>query len=1322
MNHLLKKLKLAGGKRQAPQAEPAVLQPPIIGYQNLVASYSYVETIDLISDGPIGGLVNNDGLYLNDIAILQGVFLDNTPIATSNNTLAKSQNKVVSDSSDKPNFSFNVPNIKDQYFNLINENLIGDFAVNSLDKLKDSSTTLVGTSSELTLLNSYAQISWQPWFANPKISNSFDTFANTASIFRNNYVNLKRIGAVDICQRNFNSLPNASFLFNNNWLGRNFIFSGKYQDFTVSDSTDNSYVKKYFIDYIWPHFSKVVNKFQNGNGFEKNYADKFLRRYVNGDISSYQTPDQWISNLVFYQWIIANPTIGFSYIVCPITSFTPDSSYKSMKANDIAESYETRECQACFVDSNESALDSNIASYVVPTIDSNGDLTGELNGCIIIIHVLANTRSAASVKSDSYNIIFYTQTSAWSAANLRAYLNNIKAFRFRVSSQYLNSATTNQIYNFANILCENQLGEEKQTPLKYFNKIFIDKYYQSQLLGSYNPNNELTRIQQDPNVVREPKNNVILNGSLGVFNTSEGSKDGLGGGKYSNWNISKNAFTEKAIPINHIVDNPNIGKFFVTFQIDSLHDTLIASTTAIVPLTQADPNKNTTQIPLGTNYSAVLSVQIECGLINDNGEYQSPSITKQFQFIALIQSQTMIDIGNPDIADSAGEYQKFIFTNDGNNDISVPFELPQISNLYNNEQSQIKRYIRVTKLSPETSSTLVRRDISLVKITEIIDSNLTYPYSAIVGTKIDSRSFGSVPIRTYHCKLKKVSIPSNYFPCDAYGADKRYIKQSSQYVLPSINDKSLLVYNSADWDGTFRTDWTDNPAWILYDLLTNNRYGLGQYLDSTQINIWDLYRIGRFCDSVDEYGRFIGVSDGNGGLEPRYSCNILFNQSEKIFDAINIVASLFRGMVYYYNSEMSFIDDQPKLTSCLFTNSNVKDGFFNYSNYQRDQQFNSVEVVYVDRFSNFLTKVELVENEEDIRKRGVFKTTINAMGVTSRAMARRMGQHLIYQTINENQSISFTAGLESLLCRPGDLIIIEDELKSLKSNFGRVLSVDTFKKSITLNEKFNSDYYNGLLTIYTPTGRFNLETFNNDEILINTNYSNITGQKQITTYQVTGIIENDYGCEVLVDSANINSSLLSIIPLGSAYRFQIKNSDDQIFKVVSIKEDNPNEYLIVANKYNTGKYEYIENLKSIETQANTMSYQVLQNVNGRQISILNKPTISILNTGNYNNNFYISGGWNQATDYIYSTGYHVELLCPNGVILEQDVSKTTTGARFDIDGIGNYVFKVQARGNPSANTTSRFDSNYDSSGVFLIYDSSSSIYYDRSFIKNIYID
>ena len=1061
-----------------------------------------------------------------------------------------------------------------------------------------------------------------------------------------------------------------------------------------------------------------------------------------------------------------------------------------------------------------------------------------------------------------------TNLTGWtvSGADIIPLYSEIFNENFNIQTQKLLKEDANtdlQKYNYTNILAEYKNGDEYQLPFKYFKHILIDKHYSFDLLGPFKIAGTIQKIIENSNVISKNPNINYTDSQVTESSSLEGSVDDnrLSLKNYSEWNEKQSIYNEYGNNLTHYIYNPNVTNVFITILIESLKDAI----------TKDIANTADGTLTAGSPIPAIVNIQIETGHVDESG-FEQIFETRKFKIIALITSPTLIDLGNSNLEFAANNNYNFIkpIPTESEN-FYQPFDLPPVENAISAKDSFVKRYVKITKLSTETNSVLIEKKISVNKITEIIPQYFNYPFSSIVATKIDARSFSSIPNRTFDCKLKKVKVPSNYFPCLTNGKDKRYYTTQKEFDDASSINK--LIYDG-DWDGTFNPElqWTDNPAWILYDLIISERYGLGQYLDINQIDIFDLYKIGQFCDNVDDSGYFIGVPDGAGGVEPRFSCNVMFSEGIKVFDAINTIASLFRGIVYYNNSQINFVDDRPKDPVVLFSNTNVKDGLFNYTNYRRDEQFNSIEIIYIDRFENFLTKIEYVEDEEDIRKRGVFKKTINGNGITSKAMARRLGQHLIFQTIKENQSITFSSGLESLLCKPGDLIIIEDELKSLKSNFGKVLSVNSSAGSIRLNEKFITGEFNNKLTVYTPTGYstseeilnltnsprsklfttgfylnsggwnssynyltgfYNISSYVDGFSLIKINkndrlrseYAYYTGANnsfcyfstqftgwvlgtgipftsnntynkfifdknnhdfnainrgfayyynssissgrsgqfltaqngytygvdskfrdvdkfdlqmthglvvedislssipQITTFNITGITQYEYGCEAFVSPEDINYSLISFVKEGSVYRFQKKLADDQIYKVISIKEENPNEYLVIATKFDEKKYALIENYQSIENQSNTYSYSLTQKIGDTTYNVLSTPTILSVTTGidALNSQFYISGDWKPV---LHANGYNIRLYQPNGIIKEQTVDSTVNASKFYIEGIGNYSFRVSASGsyaNRDSNPNTYFNSDYSTSGLFLVYENSSLLNYDRPFLSAVTI-
>ena len=699
-------------------------------------------------------------------------------------------------------------------------------------------------------------------------------------------------------------------------------------------------------------------------------------------------------------------------------------------------------------------------------------------------------------------------------------------------------------YNFLNILAEYRdgSGPRQQTPLSFFKNIYLDRDIQKRLLGPFNVDlnrrmqslwnyrndgiyldsnghprqrslivsernagrngNDVTvgYNQKQDNVVGVPLPNTIPRMAIGegtgevewLLAVEEGSSDkrpsnvkelGYQGFNFSDWNSFKQDYNEKAQPITHVIYNPNVESCYITLNVEGLWDTLH------VDEALWDKSK-----VVGSKLPTIVNFRVEVGYISPQNSDKKGQFIKEydrfFRIISLIEGGAAVDIGNPDNVNNSSQisYVKELYKDstgpesEYSGSVVVPFELPdpKISDEYGFEQIFRERYIRVTKLSTESNSTLVSKTVNLGKVTEIVPRSLNYPFSAVVGTKLDSRTFGEIPSRSYDVRMKKVKVPSNYTPLNPGGTDKRYWVNADDLEKIGKTEESRIY--DGDWDGTFKLAWTDNPAWILYDLLTDYQIGLGDLIEENQVNKWQLYKIGRFCDAVDVNGYFEGVSDnivqGNsqrGGRQPRYSCNTLFQRDIKVFDALNLVAGNFKGLFYFADSVVSFSDDRIKDPVMVFNNSNVVEGVFNYSAFLKDEQYNAIEVAYNDSEDDYEAKIEYLENEQDIRERGIIKTKVDAFGVTSRAQARRYGSHLLYKATQENENVTFSTGLEGILVRPGDLIIIEDELKTLTSNFGKVLGVDKENKTIRISDFYDEENFEGYLTAYIPTGTQQIE-------------------------------------------------------------------------------------------------------------------------------------------------------------------------------------------------------------------------------------------------------
>jgi hypothetical protein len=1540
MKHLLKKLSIAGAGGKGNKPKPPIYKPPVMGELQYGASHSYAETLDLLSDGPIEGIVNAHGELVDGLNILQGIYLDDTPVAVTSesakktNSLTSLEIETINSLNLELNSSGGVSYLNKFFKELNNTN--DRSAAGRITALKFNNSAGVVDIKEEEATPDANMIFFRTWNQGTPVANN-DNFLPKS---RNDYALyirgfIKYRGSPD---KEFNWYLNGELqttynddnaAYRNNaqprgtvedgsliWAdgpllgpdpttdeveaGSKFLFGLRPFDTTrmmfgwrgydrahwgkthtiVQPTRIFSRTTQILNDNVLPDLNVILDLYtENLNGpniLQRDLAEKALKNIGWTSVNKVAT-DLLDSHLK--RW-------SQGVVICKVTEDNSNLQDKQISDGDSLLEMQTLPYGASY-GFNLIAVMENIGVTVTdvtcPIISPTGDLTGKMHGFLIFEFSLEKKSSwnGFGWKSGESEPNGMNHTLKIPDDIILA-LRDLSSFKY---SKKNNSITADTLkYNYSNVLAEIREGEENQPPFDSFKKIFIDHHYGRELFGPFSVKNlNVQRIKEGTEMLLKTSSvkqgaedfNTEMNRGIptneGSMDQRQDSADSGDNRDYSSWGKSSlSNFDEKAIPVVHTIYNPNVEEVFITLDVSSLKDTLIKAIDNVKSASNQDVGEE--NLSPGTSFPTVLNISVETGSIGDNrncSEGEIPFRTYNFRIVALIEGSTLIDIGNPDYKSTSGR-DLVIELNSAENDLtylSRPFLLPptkaQFKNIITSDGGQVtetgvidetktqNRYIKITKLSYESNSVLLDKVVSVSKVTEIINTNLPYPFSAIIGTKLDSRSFSSIPKRSYDCKLKKVKIPDNYFPTSD-GIDKRYYNSEKEF--DDAGKRNKLIYKG-DWNGVFHDtlQWTDNPAWILYDLLTNNRYGMGLHIDANKINKWQLYKIGRFCDNVDDQGYFLGVEDGRGGKEPRFSCNVVFDQGQKIFDTINTIAALFRGRAFFSNSEINFVDDRPRRATNFFTNESVKDGLFFYSNNRRDEQFNTIEIGYKDRFNNYEPKIEVVEDEEDIKERGIFKKRIDGIGITSRAMARRAAQHQIFSKIKENQQVAFTAGLETLLCKPGDLVVIEDELKTNITNFGKVLDVNLEDETIRLSNNFSSVMTTGVLTVYNPTGIDSIEDISTiadrlrgryDSFTITgttsdswhrftgdynftgynkgyeyagleagdtryvdyASYTGISGTivyfetgvtgwvfgsgdamslysgdfiaeetgaqdlaifntgkitdlnmlavdkrgpsisqfsgfdlsslqnrsrgvtnselsaidpEQITEISLTGVVTNlDYGCLL---SGFDRPEILPLVKLGSAAKFQIKDASPFFYKVISMKEENPNEYLVTATKYDTGKFGLIDKDISIENEANTYSYQVSQTINGVTYQTLDPPEfVTNVTTGIPNatdNTFNITGDWTTINE---ATGYGIRLTMPNG----QVVNTTTVDTNMSLSGlnqVGVFNVGVNALGNMGRNgdANAYYDSPYINTGIFILYEDS--LVYSKSFLNNITI-
>jgi len=315
------------------------------------------------------------------------------------------------------------------------------------------------------------------------------------------------------------------------------------------------------------------------------------------------------------------------------------------------------------------------------------------------------------------------------------------------------------------------------------------------------------------------------------------------------------------------------------------------------------------------------------------------------------------------------------------------------------------RQVRMTRTSADSNSALLANKSIWQTITEVKNDKLTYPNSAVYGLQMDSAQFNKVPVRGYLVKGLKIQIPDNYNPI-------------------------TRAYSPSVWGGAFTTAWTDNPAWIFYDLATNDRYGLGQFITPALINKFDLYAIGQYCDTL--------VDDGFGGSEPRFTCNTQISNAKEAYELLVELASVFRGMPYWSGGQITAVQDSPASPIALFNATNVEGGDFSYSGSSISARHTVAHVTWNDPNNLYKQEVEYVENPAGIERYGIREKRIIGIGVTSRGQANRVGLWALYSEVNETETVAFTTGYEATLLFPGAIIQIQDPNKTSKDFGGRV--------------------------------------------------------------------------------------------------------------------------------------------------------------------------------------------------------------------------------------------------------------------------------------------
>lgn len=419
--------------------------------------------------------------------------------------------------------------------------------------------------------------------------------------------------------------------------------------------------------------------------------------------------------------------------------------------------------------------------------------------------------------------------------------------------------------------------------------------------------------------------------------------------------------------------------------------------------------------------------------------------------------------------------------------------------------------IRVRRITNDSTSIKLQNATQWLSLTEIIYTRFQYPHSALIGFKIDARQFNQIPNRSYLIRGIKVVIPNNA-------------------TVDTVTGR--LIYSGV-WNGGFQAaQWTSDPAWCLWDLLTSKRYGLGEFLPATQLDKWSFYQVSQYCSAL--------VPDGFGGQEPRFSLNININSGESAYNLISELLSAFRALSYWQSGTLAISQDSPKDPTYLLNTSNVVNGNFTYSG----SSLKSRATVAIVEWLNLVTQeadYEYVEDYDAIARYGVITRQIKAVGTTSRGQANRFGRWMLLTEQTETETVSFQVSVEAgIILRPGMVVAIADPVRSAVRVGGKIASATTTQ--IVLDQLVPAWGSSPKISVVLPSG--SVETRN---------------------------ISSGSGSTVQVSSA------FSVAPNpNSVWLIEWTGLNSQLFRVLTVTETDGILFDCLCLAYNQNKFAEIE--------------------------------------------------------------------------------------------------------------------------------------------------
>ena len=543
----------------------------------------------------------------------------------------------------------------------------------------------------------------------------------------------------------------------------------------------------------------------------------------------------------------------------------------------------------------------------------------------------------------------------------------------------------------------------------------------------------------------------------------------------------------------------------------------------------------------------------------------------------IIMSFPALQAQNRDNGDVTGTSVSFKIEVSANGGSYVEIDSPTVSGKSNSQFQRAYEFdldgtgpwtIRLTRLTGDDSSGYVANQTRWQSLVEIIDEKFAYPNTALLALKVDARQFNSIPNVAVRLRGKRVQIPTNYNP-------------------------TTRVYTGI-WDGTFQTAWTDNPAWIFRDIVVNDRFGVARYVSNISIDPWYLYTVSQYCDEL--------VPDGNGGTEPRFTCNVYLQNAGSVYEVLNGLASCFRGLIYYSQGQLFLTQDREQLPVQQFSESNVIQEVddsgqvtapcFTYSGTARGARKSVVLANWDDPNQAYSSVTEYQQDDTLLETFGYNPIDLRLLGVTSRGQALRAAKHTLFSNRYLTERVSFRIAAEGLAAGVGEIIQIADPMKQGQRLGGRIKSIDgnNIKLDAVLSLNDAIDY---TLTLVVPDG----ETVTNPDGSITKRpklsvHNLVSASQDFSNPEFRVFASQDLDDELITQAGDSLGGLVAVDSLGTTTAevdgiidtqanalWVLEWSDMQaaLYKIVAISEVEPLVFQVEAVQYNASKFDYVDN-------------------------------------------------------------------------------------------------------------------------------------------------